>query len=179
MNGIQSILASTRLKLDPLSIIRLYSYKFRIECTFRELKQQTGAFCYHFWSKHMPRLSYYQKKRESDPLNHVSKERERSNILKTVRAIEAHMVLSCVAMGTLQSLSVYSLGKLSSDQLRYQRTPSNGRVSEAALMTYLRKYFFLFMDKQPELSITQINKMRQKPIGILWLLNGANFLLTS
>ena len=27
----------------------------------RELKQQTGAFCYHFWSKHMPRLSYYQK----------------------------------------------------------------------------------------------------------------------
>ncbi|WP_330640369.1 hypothetical protein [Acetatifactor aquisgranensis] len=27
----------------------------------RELKQQTGAFCCHFWSKLMPRLSYYQK----------------------------------------------------------------------------------------------------------------------
>ena len=25
--------------------IRLYSYRFRIECTFKELKQQTGAFC--------------------------------------------------------------------------------------------------------------------------------------
>ena len=54
MNGTQSILASTSLALEPQSIIRLYSYRFRIECTFRELKQQVGAFCYHFWSKHMP-----------------------------------------------------------------------------------------------------------------------------
>ena len=61
MNGVQSILASTSLELEPLSIIRLYSYRMRIECTFRELKQQIGAFCYHFWSKYMPKLSYYQK----------------------------------------------------------------------------------------------------------------------
>ena len=32
MNGIQSILASTSLELDPLSVIRLYSYRFRILC---------------------------------------------------------------------------------------------------------------------------------------------------
>ena len=168
MNGIQSILVSTCLELDPLSVIRLYSYRFRIECTFRELKQQTGAFCYHFWSKHMPKLSYYQKKGEPGPLEKVTEERDRSNILKAVRAIEVHMVLSCVAMGTLQSLSVFSAGKLSSDQLRYQRTPSKGRVSEAALMTYLRKYFFLFMEKQPELQITQIIRSQQDASGNYW-----------
>lgn len=39
MDGIQSILASTSLALDPLPVIRLYSYRFRIECNFRELKQ--------------------------------------------------------------------------------------------------------------------------------------------
>ena len=67
-NGIQSIPAGTSLELAPLSMIRLYSFRFRIECTFRELKQQTGAFCYHFWSKHMPRLNYCRKKTEPSPL---------------------------------------------------------------------------------------------------------------
>ncbi len=168
MNGVQSILASTSLDLEPLSIIRLYSYRFRIECTFRELKQQIGAFCYHFWSKHMPKLSYYQKTGEPGPLEQVKDERSRQNILKAVRAIEMHMALSCIAMGILQSISVCSLGKLSSDQLRYQRTPSKGRVSEAALMVHLRKYFFLFMEKQPELCITQIIREQQDQSGTYW-----------
>lgn len=48
MDEVQSILAITSLELEPLSIIWLYSYRFQIKCTFRELKQQTGAFCYHF-----------------------------------------------------------------------------------------------------------------------------------
>lgn len=168
MNGIQSILASTSLELEPLSIIRLYSYRFRIECTFRELKQQIGAFCYRFWSKHMPKLNYYQKAGEPDPLEQAKDEMSRRNILKATRAIEMHMAVSCIAMGILQSISVCWLGKVSSDQLRYQRTPSKGRVSEAALIAHLRKYFFLFMEKQPELRITQIIREQQDESGIYW-----------
>ena len=168
INGMQSILATTILELEPLSIIRLYSYRFRIECTFRELKQQIGAFCYHFWSKHMPKLSYYLKKGEPGPLEHVEDERSRQNILKAVRAVEMHMALSYIAMGILQSISVCSLGKLSSDRLRYQRTPSKGRVSEAALMVHLRKYFFLFMENKPELRITQIIREQQDKSGTCW-----------
>ena len=62
MNGVQSILTSTSLTLNFLSIIRLYSYRFRIECVFRVLMQQIGTFCYRFWNNHMPKLNYYQKK---------------------------------------------------------------------------------------------------------------------
>lgn len=46
MNGIQSIQTSTSLELELLYIVRLYSYRFRIECTSRERKWQIGAFCY-------------------------------------------------------------------------------------------------------------------------------------
>ena len=168
MDGMQSILASTSLELDPRALIRLYSYRFRIECTFRELKQQIGAFCYHFWSKHMPKLSYYLKKGEPTPLEQVKEGNARQKVLEAVRAIEMHMALSCIAMGILQSITILFIGKASSSQLRYQRTPSRGRVSEGAVMHYLRKYFFHLLGKQPELRITQIIQEQQDESGTYW-----------
>ena len=85
MGGAQSILASTSLELEPLAIIRLYSFRFRIECMFRELKQQLGAFGYHFWPKYMPRLNHFRKAGE-DPLGQVADTHAQGRILKAVRA---------------------------------------------------------------------------------------------
>lgn len=168
MGGCQSILASTSLELEPLDIIRLYSYRFRIECTFRELKQQIGAFCYHFWSKYMPKLNYYRKKEEPSVLEQVKEEKCRKKILEALRAIEMHMVLSCIAMGVLQSLSINLTGRVNSNQLRYQRTPSRERVSEGAIMYYFRKHFFRFLGENPELCITRIIQEQQNKSGIYW-----------
>lgn len=61
--GTSTILVSTKLDLGPEKIIELYSYRFKIECTFRELKQVIGGFGYQFWSKSMPKLNRYAKKR--------------------------------------------------------------------------------------------------------------------
>ncbi len=92
----------------------------------------------------------------------------RKKELDTVRAIKMRMALSCTAMGILQSLSICSIGKVSSCQLRYQRTPSKGRVSEAAVMHYLRKHFFRLLGKQPELRITQIIQQQQDKSETDW-----------
>ena len=116
----------------------------------------------------MPKLSYYLKKGEPTPLEQVEDEHARQKVLETVRAIEMHMALSCIAMGILQSVTICFIGKISSSQIRYQRTPSRGRVSEAAIMHYLRKHFFHLLGKQPELRITQIIQEQQDASGTYW-----------
>jgi len=50
---------------------RLYSYRFGIESCFRELKQQLGGFGYHFWTRAMPKLNHFKKKRMPDPLGEI------------------------------------------------------------------------------------------------------------
>ncbi len=73
-----------------------------------------------------------------------------------------HMMLSCITMGSLQILSIRFMRKVSPDQFRYQKTPSRGRISEAAVMDYLRKHFFRLLNQDPELRITQIIQEQQE-----------------
>lgn len=47
-------LVSTDLSLSAMDIARLYLRRSGVERMFREMKQQIGAFSYHFWSKSMP-----------------------------------------------------------------------------------------------------------------------------
>ncbi|WP_438492218.1 hypothetical protein [Paenibacillus sp. IHBB 3054] len=62
LNGRCSILASIDLTLEATEIIEVYTARFKIECTFRALKQSIGGFSYHFCSKPMPKLNRYLKK---------------------------------------------------------------------------------------------------------------------
>ncbi|WP_176764814.1 hypothetical protein [Natribacillus halophilus] len=61
-NGRLAILVSTDRTFAATDIIHLYGYRFKIEGTFREMKQTIGGFGYRFWSKAMPKLNRYRKK---------------------------------------------------------------------------------------------------------------------
>lgn len=89
-------------------------------------------------------------------------------VLEAVRAMEMHMVVSCIAIGILQSLSICFIGKVHSSQIRYQRTPSRGRVSEATLMHYFQQHFFRLLGQKPELYITQIIQGMQNEPAKPW-----------
>jgi len=56
------ILMSSDLTLHPQQIILAYSYRFKIEVSFKMLKHVIGSFSYHFWTKALPKLSRLKTK---------------------------------------------------------------------------------------------------------------------
>jgi hypothetical protein len=160
-NGQLSILVSTDLTLAAEDIIRLYGYRFKIECTFREMKQVIGGFSYRFWSPSMPKLKRYLKKGEPHPLEQVTEEADQQRIRLTVQAIEGYVMCSCIAMGLLQLIALRFSHRVPGLFCRYLRTPSKTIVSEATVMAYLRKFIFYLFAKNPHLSITKIIRSKQ------------------
>ena len=158
----QMLLFSTNLSLSPADIICLYYHRPSVECTFRQMKQSTGAFDYHFWSKVMPVLNRFRKKTDPAPLANVTSPEEREQIMKTVRATELYVLISSVAIGILQILSIEFDTLSLRAQLRYQRTPSGTRISESNVMSYLRRHIFTFMESHVENTITQLIRSAQE-----------------
>jgi len=157
-----SILVSTDLSLEATEIIVLYGYRFRIECTFREMKQVIGAFGSRFWSASMPKLNRYRRKGETDPLEEVTDEQDRKRIRLTLQAIEGFVMCSVIATGIVQLLALHFSGRTPALFFRYLRTPSKSIVSEATVVAYLRQSLFRLFAQNPHLHVTQIIRSKQK-----------------
>jgi len=156
-DGTKSILVSTDLTLTPVKIIELYCCRFKIECSFRELKQVIAGFSYRFWSKSMPRLNKYKNNEENKAqLENITDEQAQENIKSTVRAIEGYTLLSCISLGLLQIISLLFSDTFSSAKVRFMRTISNTIPSEATVADYMRKNIFQLFRFFPRLTITTI-----------------------
>ena len=157
------ILVCTNESFTPVQILRLYGYRFKIEVTFRTLKQQLGAFCYRFWSVYMPKLNRFAKKGEKDPLLEVKGEKERKYILKTFSATERYVMLALIANGILQLLSLKYSTIVEKSSYCWLRTSWESIVSEATMSRVLRRIYFMQFHKQAHLAILQIIRSRMAP----------------
>ena len=156
------ILVCTNESFTPLQILRLYGYRFKIEVTFRTLKQLLGAFGYHFWSMFTPTLKRFARKGEKDPLSEVKSEKERTRILDAFSAIERYVMMALIANGILQLLSLKYSSIVEKSCFSWLRTASKKVVSEATISRFLRKDFFLQFHKWVHLPILQIIRSRME-----------------
>jgi hypothetical protein len=96
------VLMTTDISLDPLTIIKLYGLRYKIEAGFKQAVHTIGTFNYHFWMKDMNKI----KRGSGDQFLHKKSPEYRQKVTRKMKAYETHIQLGLITQGILQYLSV-------------------------------------------------------------------------
>ena len=96
------ILMTTDLNMDPLAVIALYGYRFKIELGFKQAVHVIGTYAYHFWMKSMNPI----KSNSGDQNLEMESLEYWSKVIRKLIPYERYIQLGCIAQGLLQYLAL-------------------------------------------------------------------------
>ena len=131
------MLMCSDLTLSPQDIIKAYSYRFKIEVSFKVLKHLMGVFFYHFWTSVWPKIG---KRVESD-LSSVGADSERL-IAQTTNAIEGFVNFGCIATGILQIIALNFYSTIWKSYRGWLRTITSVIPTEETARSVIQEEFF-------------------------------------
>jgi hypothetical protein len=136
------VLLSSDTALDPLQVIALYGYRFKIEVAFRQALHTLGSYAYHFWMLMMTPIS----RRSGNQYLHMKTERYRSMVRRKMLAYHRYVQLGCVAQGLLQHLALNFRTDVWSRFRSWMRTMKTAQPpSEAVVAQALRNALAEFL----------------------------------
>ena len=95
-------LMTTDTTLDPLEVIRLYGYRFKIETGFRQALHVLGTYAYHFWMRDMRA----RKRGAGDQDIRRRPEPYKQHVSRKLAAYHRFVQLGCIAHGLLLHLAI-------------------------------------------------------------------------
>ena len=134
----QFILMCSDVELLAPYIIRAYSYRFKIEVSFKMLKHLMGAFSYRFWTSVWPRIG----KRNVSDLSSIDDQHSQRLIRQTANAIEAFMNFGCIATGILQIISLNFHQTIWGKYIGWLRTVTSTIPSEEVVKSVIQEEYY-------------------------------------
>jgi hypothetical protein len=163
------LLMTTDLSLEPLDVIRLYGYRFKIEVSFKSALHVVGSFLYHFWMRDMTPLT----RKAADQHLHRKPAAYRDAVRRKLAAYHRFIQLGLIAQGIMLALATTVPRLVWASFGSWLRTIRPGVApSEAVVATALRNtlpYFIadsspapdiaIFIQQRLELSRTQAERL--------------------
>ncbi len=140
------LLMTTDLGLAPLQVFLLYSYRFRIEVSFKQALHTVGTYAYHFW---MMAMTPRRRGSGNQYLHHAGDDYRRL-VRRKIDAYHRAIQLGCIAQGLLQHLALNRRKEVWSHFRSWMRTMNPGAPpSDAVVAQALRAALPDFLLRAP------------------------------